>query len=224
MDLVWGLVESVDDPIKAQRVQVRIYGYYDNLNADELPWCQVLRSATDALTFGNGKSSHELVPGSQVLCCWLDQNYQQPIVLGQVPRVDDCVDQTNINKQVYKTKGGNEVCIDDDEMYVKDKRGNEVRMSKDGITVKVPKSVIPVDKGNINITVEGSATIKATSEVTLEASSINLTSSEATIKSSGKLTIDGGQLSMKNISGMNQFCCLPNCLFTGGKHTSPSTD
>lgn len=232
MDIAWGLVENVDDPIKAQRVQVRIYGYYDNLSADELPWCQVLRSATDTLTFGVGKSSHELVPGSQVLCGWLDQNFQQPIVLGQVPRVDDCIEQTDINKQVYKTKGGNEVCIDDDEMYVKDKRGNLVQMDKNGITIKTPQSVTPLDAGNLSITVEGNVDLNVTGSVNLTCSdatisssgSISIESSESTIKSSGKLTIDGGEVSIKNISGANQFCCLPNCLFTGGKHIMPSTD
>ena len=224
MDLVWGLVEDINDPIKAQRVQVRIYGYYDNLDKDALPWCQVLRSATDTLTFGIGKSSHELVPGSQVLCAWLDQNYQQPIVIGQVPRVDDCVDQTNLNKQVYKTKGGHEISIDDDEIYIKDKRGNIVQLDKEGITVKAPKSVLPLDKGNITITVEGNADINAVGEVNINGSSINLTAPESTIKSSGKVTIDGGEVSIKNISGPNQFCCLPNCLFTGGKHIMPSTD
>lgn len=209
MDLVWGLVENVDDPIAAQRVQVRIYGYYDNLDKDALPWCQVLRSATDTLTFGIGKSSHELVPGSQVLCAWLDQNYQQPIVIGQVPRIDDCVDQINLNKQVYKTKGGHEIVIDDDEIYVKDKRGNLVQLDKNGITVKAPKSILPLDKGNITIMVEGDADINASNNVNIKGKSI---------------VIDGGQVSIKNISGPNQFCCLPNCLFTGGKHISPSTD
>lgn len=231
MDLAWGLVESVDDPIKAQRVQVRIYGYYDDLDKDSLPWCQVLRSATDTLTFGVGKSSHELVPGSQVLCAWLDQNFQQPIVIGQVPRIDDCAEQTDINKQVYKTKGGNEVVIDDEEMYVKDKRGNLVQMDKNGITIKTPMSAMPLDKGNLTVTVEGNVDLEVTGNVnvkgtniSVDSQNISINSSEATIKSSGKLTIDGGQVSIKNISGANQFCCLPNCLFTGGKHIMPSTD
>lgn len=210
MDLVWGLVEDVDDPIKAQRVQVRIYGYYDNLNKDELPWCQILRSATDALTFGNGKSSHELVAGSQVLCAWLDQNYQQPIVLGQVPRVDDCVEQTDINKQVYKTKGGNEIVVDDGEMYVKDKRGNIVKMNEDGISIESPISALPIDKGKIFIKAGSSLDIDVTGE--------------CNIKVNGTAKIDATSLSMGKISGPNQFCCLPNCLFTGGKHIMPSTE
>lgn len=241
MDIAWGLVENVDDPIKAQRVQVRIYGYYDNLNKDELPWCQVLRSATDTLTFGVGKSSHELVPGSQVLCGWLDNNFQQPIVLGQVPRIDDCADQTDINKQVYKTKGGHEISIDDDTIFVKDKRSNLVQMDKEGITIKAPISALPVDKGSITEEAEGSKTIKVgldfditvtgntsittTGNTNIKSSgTTNIEGSEVNVKSSGKVSIDGGQVSIKNISGPNQFCCLPNCLFTGGKHIMSSTD
>lgn len=226
MNLVWGLVENINDPISAQRVQVRIYGYYDNLSKDELPWCQVLRSATDTLTFGYGKSSHELVPGSQVLCAWLDSNYQQPIVIGQVPRIDDCAEQTDLDKQVYKTKGGNEISIDDDVLYVKDKRGNIVQMDSEGVSIKTEKSSVPKSQGDLILNISGNVKLNVSQNSTVSISgnsNVNV-DGNSDIKVSGKATIDANSLSMKNITGINQFCCLPNCLFTGAKHTAPSTD
>ena len=59
-------------------------------------------------------------------------------------------------------------------------------MDNDGITIKTPKSIMPLDKGNLSLTIEGSVDLTVTGEVNVNASSVNLTSSDATIKSSGK--------------------------------------
>ena len=214
MELAWGLVESIDDPIKAQRVQVRIYGYYDDLNKDELPWCQVVRSPSDALTFNVGKQYHNLVPGSQVLCAWLDKNYQQPKVIGQVPRIDDCNENTDMKVQKIITQHGHEIVVDDKGISVTDSRENNIIMSKDCITISSKLNVY--NKGNI----EEESTERS---ITVD-NNFNITATNCNIKCSGETKIDATGVSIKNIKGPNQFCKIPACLFTGAPHISPSTD
>lgn len=214
MELAWGLVESIDDPIKAQRVQVRIYGYYDDLNKDELPWCQVVRSPSDALTFNVGKQYHNLVPGSQVLCAWLDKNFQQPIVIGQVPRIDDCNENTDMKVQKIITQHGHEIIVDDKGISITDNRENNITMSKDGITISSKLNVY--NKGNI----EEESTERS---ITVD-NNFNITATNCNIKCSGETKIDATGVSIKNIKGPNQFCKIPACLFTGAPHISPSTD
>ena len=34
-----GIVESVDDPTYSGRIKVRVYGLHDNINTENLPWC-----------------------------------------------------------------------------------------------------------------------------------------------------------------------------------------
>ena len=214
MELAWGLVESIDDPIKAQRVQVRIYGHYDDLNKDELPWCQVLRSATDALTFNVGKQYHNIVPGSQVLCAWLDRNFQQPIVLGQIPRIDDCDENIDMKYQRILTQHGHEIIVDDKGISISDSRKNNITMSKDGITISSKLDMY--NKGNI----EEESTERS---ITVD-NNFNITATNCNIKCSGETKIDATGVSIKNIKGPNQFCKIPACLFTGAPHISPSTD
>ncbi len=214
MELAWGLVESIDDPIQAQRVQVRVYGYYDDLNSDELPWCQVVRSSSDALTFNIGKQYHNLVPGSQVLCAWLDQNYQQPIVIGQVPRIDDCDENSDMKYQKIKTQHGHEIIVDENGISVTDSRKNNITMNKDGITISSKLDMY--NKGNIEEeSNERSITVD---------NNFNITATNCNIKCSGETKIDATGVSIKNIKGPNQFCKIPACLFTGAPHISPSTD
>lgn len=162
MDICWGIVEDINDPAKAQRVQVRIIGYYDDLQKDELPWCQIARSATDPLTFDIGSSSHRLKQGSQVLCVWLDTEYQQPFVLGQVPRISDCQNTTNLDEQVTKTSSGHKIVINDGKnpyIDVTDNMGNNVHLGKEGISIHSNKDSIKGAKGNFDEQIDGNNNI-----------------------------------------------------------------
>ena len=221
MELVWGLVESIDDPIYAQRVQVRIYGYYDDLNADELPWCQVVRSPSDALTFNVGKQYHNLVPGSQVLCAWLDKNFQQPIVIGQVPRIDDCNENTDMKVQKIMTQHGHEIVVDDKGISITDSRKNNITMNTDGISISAKLDMYNKGKSEEEFTTKN---INIDNEFNITTNNLNITATNCNIKCSGETMIDASGVSIKNIKGPNQFCKIPACLFTGAPHISPSTD
>lgn len=234
-ELCFGIVIDIDDPLKAQRVKVRVMGYYDEIPEEDLPWCQVCRGATETIIFNEGAASHTIEPGTQVLCAFLDYYHQQPIVLGSVPRVDDCNQMTDTQKQRILTKQGHEVIMSNDGIQITDNKGNIIKTSETGIDITIPKSM--ADQGNsvikidneLNVTVK-TCNLKAT-DCNIETDNCNLKvknckidAENCELKCSGDSKIDASSLSMKNIKGPNQFCCLPNCLFAGTKHIAPSTD
>lgn len=75
----YGVVENVNDPIPAGRVQVRIRGVHEwdriLLPTDFLPWAQVMTSATSASQNGVGRSPTGLVVGNEVFGITLDDSY-----------------------------------------------------------------------------------------------------------------------------------------------------
>lgn len=211
MDICWGIVEDINDPIKAQRVQVRVFGYYDDLQKDELPWCQIARSATDPLTFDIGSSSHRLKPGSQVICVWLDTEYQQPFVLGQVPRITDCQNTTDLNKQVIQTSAGHKIIIDDGKkpyIDITDNKGNKVHFDENGISIKTNKDLSTGSKGNLNIKIDGDANIEGTI-VNIEADLIDMSKTKV-------IKLPDSATSMFTAGPIDTFTGQPNKKSTDG--------
>ena len=85
---IWfiGVVDSLDDPMKAGRCKVRIFGWHDrntdNLSTDDLPWAYPLVPATHAQLLPNYRY------GDWVMGFFLDSRLgQQPIVFGVLPAV-----------------------------------------------------------------------------------------------------------------------------------------
>ena len=85
---IWfiGVVESLDDPMKAGRCKVRIFGWHDkntdNLSTDELPWAYPLVPTTHAYLLPNYRY------GDWVMGFFLDSRLgQQPIIFGVLPAV-----------------------------------------------------------------------------------------------------------------------------------------
>ena len=85
---IWfiGVVESLDDPMKAGRCKVRIFGWHDrdtdNLSTDDLPGAYPWVPATHAQLLPNYRY------GDWVMGFFLDSRLgQQPIVFGVLPAV-----------------------------------------------------------------------------------------------------------------------------------------
>lgn len=87
-----GVVEDRNDPMEMGRVRVRIYGLHSpdrktEVPIDEmdsrpgLPWCHVVHPVTHSTTSGN---IPQLVEGTWVVVMFLDQNYQDPLILGSL--------------------------------------------------------------------------------------------------------------------------------------------
>ena len=88
----WFLGEVVnvkDDPKKLGRVKVRVFGVYDDVEEDDLPWAQIVVPVTTGIHKGKGQNLGILV-GAQVFGMFLDgQNSQLPMVIGTVPKEND---------------------------------------------------------------------------------------------------------------------------------------
>lgn len=84
------VIDAYNDPLKLNRVRVRIYGIHsDNIkdipNGD-LPWAQVLTPATEGGSSGVG-STLRLENGALVFGIFLDgQQSQLPLVFGSIPK------------------------------------------------------------------------------------------------------------------------------------------
>lgn len=79
-----GEVVNVDSPYQDGSCQVRAYGTQDNTSAipdDKLRWHKVLMPVSAGQIAG-AAASHNLQKGSKVLCMYLDDNEQIPIILG----------------------------------------------------------------------------------------------------------------------------------------------
>jgi len=79
-----GKVVNVDSPYQDGSCQVRAYGIHDNVEAipdDKLRWYKVLMPVTSGQTSGSA-GMHGLQKDSTVLCMYLDDGEQIPIILG----------------------------------------------------------------------------------------------------------------------------------------------
>lgn len=82
-----GVVEDRHDPKSMGRVRVRVFGLHsdDRVNEvpiDSLPWSMVMQPANASSTAGG---ISQLVEGTWVLIMYIDQNLQDPLVIGALP-------------------------------------------------------------------------------------------------------------------------------------------
>jgi hypothetical protein len=81
-----GEVVSVDSPYQDGTVKVRAYGTEDDktkIPDESLRWYKVLMPTTHAQLPGSG-GIHGLLRGSVVMCIYLDDNEQIPMVIGTI--------------------------------------------------------------------------------------------------------------------------------------------
>ena len=93
-----GVVVDVIDPLKLDRVKVRIHGMHTPISNgqidskaitnDDLPWAQVAIPSTEPGVTGLG-SNQQLKNRAQVFGVFLDgKNSQSPLILGSIPKVE----------------------------------------------------------------------------------------------------------------------------------------
>lgn len=84
------VVEDRHDPKKLGRVRVRVLGAHSDdrkseVPIDSLPWSFVMQPAN---TSTSGAPLSQLVEGTWVVIMYMDQNMQDPLVVGSVPGID----------------------------------------------------------------------------------------------------------------------------------------
>ena len=82
-----GVVEDRHDPEQMGRVRVRVFALHNvdrknEVPIDSLPWSMVLHSGSTPTPAGN---VHQLKEGTWVMVMYLDEYYQESIVLGSLP-------------------------------------------------------------------------------------------------------------------------------------------
>lgn len=87
MNIKFGIVEDVNDPLEAGRIRVRVFGVHsENLNdvpTEDLPWAQCMNSTYNGSIGGKGKSPTGILKGQLVGVVFLDPDLLQiPLVLG----------------------------------------------------------------------------------------------------------------------------------------------
>tara|TARA_B100000965_G_C19524180_1_gene727978 strand:+ start:185 stop:1042 length:858 start_codon:yes stop_codon:yes gene_type:complete len=87
-----GYVVNNVDPLKLDRVKVRIIGIHtentEDIDDDDLPWAQVNVPVTEDGSSGQGANS-QLKVRAQVFGIFLDgKNSQLPLILGSIPKVE----------------------------------------------------------------------------------------------------------------------------------------
>lgn len=86
-EFVWwvGKVEDVEDPNKAGRVKVKIYGYYDAVKKEGLPWALCIHPIISAGLDGFGYSPTNIMVGSTVVGFFADgHDALTPIIFATV--------------------------------------------------------------------------------------------------------------------------------------------
>ena len=94
-----GIVVDVNDPLRLDRVKVRIQGIHTSdtkmIPNDDLPWAQVVIPVTEGGSSGLGSNS-SLKPRAQVYGIFLDgDDSQLPLVVGSIPKIESIVNETS---------------------------------------------------------------------------------------------------------------------------------
>lgn len=180
MKFEFGQVIDINDPIpEAQRVKVRVESIYDDLPVDDIPWAYVARSCDTGITLNFGISSHNLIVGSRVLCLFLDEYYQQPFVICQIPRIIDTTANTSKGRKTFLTPGGQVIVVDDEkaEIAIQNASKNKIILNRKGIDIESASAA----KLNINITSGKNINIKSKSQINVSAPVVDASNSKEII-------------------------------------------
>ena len=174
-----GEVVDVNDPEKIGRVKVKVFGVYDNIETDDLPWAQIVVPITQGVHEGKGQYLG-ILKGTQVFGMFLDgKDSQLPMVIGTVPKKGDenskasATENTYPHNKVYQTERGHYKEYDDtkDNERIREQHssGTYYEIDKDG------NMVIDATKSEPKIR---NIEIKASGKITVTAPIVDLTGSE----------------------------------------------
>jgi len=163
-----GLVVDNIDPLKQNRIRIRVHGFFDGVEDSHLPWA----AAAFPLLTGSGAGFGWFgVPaiGATVFCFFEQGDYNQPVYFAEAPdgiHGHPTIADTNYpNRRGFRTSAGHIIYVDDedDEILVEHSSGAQLsitgtvlKLLKDGASIQIDSS------SNISITSSGSVTITGT--------------------------------------------------------------
>jgi hypothetical protein len=170
-----GKVVDNNDPKKLGRVKVNVYGVYDDIAPEDLPWAQIVVPVTQGVHKSTGQYVGLLV-GTNVFGMFLDgPNSQLPLVIGAMPKEGDdnsLAEENYPYNKVYETERGHYKEYDDTEgkerIKERHRSGTHYEMLEDGtLKIKVMNDCIIEVVNDCNITVKGVTTIDSTKGINL---------------------------------------------------------
>lgn len=161
----WFLGEVVDvenDPKQLGRVKVKIFGVYDNIETDDLPWAQIVVPITQGVHEGKGQYLG-ILKGTQVFGMFLDgKDSQLPMVIGTVPKEGDENPRAKANyphNKIYQTERGHYKEYDDTEdnerIREEHRKGTYYEMDKDGNMTIYAHGNVTIEANGEKVTVKG---------------------------------------------------------------------
>lgn len=149
------VVVNNNDPLRKGRIKARVFGLYDDLSENDIPWAEY----ADPFMGGGRESGGTIIPdeGDKVWVFFEANDPAQPVYFAGAPSMLDMASEISDGypkNRVYKTKSGNMVRISDADgeevIGVYHKSGTFTEYKPDG-------SVTEVVTGNYNQTVMGNS-------------------------------------------------------------------
>lgn len=154
-----GVVLDNEDPLDAGRVKIRVFGVYDDLPEDAIPWSLY----SDPFMGGNSDVGGMFVPdlGSHVWVFFEEGEQDQPVYFAGAPARSDGPMEVRTqgkypNNKVFKTKSGHTIEFDDTE------GATRIRIAH-----KSESQKIWADNGDVEETIKGNLLIIVDQDATI---------------------------------------------------------
>lgn len=177
-----GIIEDVDDPLREGKARIRVYGVFDNLATEDLPWASPAGSSVYFGKGGGGGSMSIPKKNSVVKVTFDNGDIYTPQYYGIQEIASDLTDEFKKGDINTNYHGSHFVLFDGDEelriwftrekgitMQLKDSRVNIAQDSSITIEHKDTQSIIELKGGTI--TINSDSQINMTSGTQIKASS-----------------------------------------------------
>lgn len=216
-----GKVIDNNDPLKLGRVKVLVFGFYDDLSEEALPW------AIPDIGYIGGTNGSFIIPEiGTILRGYFDEHDIQKPIFDSIAFTKKTAGNEYVNSNINKTEDYPHKMVlletdSGDYLTLNKKTGETVFNHRTGLSITIgADGSLTIntgangnDTGNVTINTDGNTTVNASGDVT--------------VKAEKNVNIDSGPNGFVNL-GRNpgkQFCNnLPNCLLTGIPHFINNTN
>lgn len=211
-----GKVVDNEDPLHLGRCRIRVFGYYDEIDAKSLPW------AIGQTSYVGGKYGNMVIPeiGTTVMGYFDNGDSQKPIYTGTFNKMESLTKSPSCYTRMTDYPQ-TMILMETDQgevLSLNRKTGKLTFSHRSGTTITVAAN------GSIDISQPSSSGgFSAAEPAKLSiniADTANITvNGDATIESKMNVYVKaGGEINLGNNVAKQLVCNLPNCLVTGAPH------
>ena len=233
-----GVVVENNDPKQAGRIKVNVFGVFDNIPVDNIPWAIM----ADPFMGGLGDNGSSFIPeiDSHVFVFFENGDHEEPVYFAGAPAIKDGEPDLPLesreegeypHNKVFKTKRGSYIEFDDTEDAVRIKihhpSGTNREIDNDGNVIEtiVGDETVNFDgdrtesiEGNSTESIEGdkSESVEGDKSESIGGDFSNDTSGDINVSSGGGTTIDVGADGTITVNGDMTIDANGNVNITGG--------